>query len=253
MSYLPGMAWGPTSIILEDGTRWFWYHQSNHDCSNNAFIDEIGVRISDIHYRYKSDYKDEMSFEYKKLRSLCWQTACSSYSISLALANLIGKDYNIYDLWKDLDADMPTKSPDWDNEYQIDVTSQINGVGRDLIQNPAVLSSKLTRKYPLLKIQDVSTWDKERLDALMDDPDSYSMITINQKRSSICDSDGHFLTLFRKTGDKYGILTSAANPYGDEHSDYVKLSSRLLSWKELTEGLRYFNIAFTMDKKYYDQ
>lgn len=198
MSYLPGMAWGPTSIILEDGTRWFWYHQSNHDCSNNAFIDEIGVRISDIHYRYKSDYKDEMSFEYKKLRSLCWQTACTTYSISLALANLIG---------------------------------------RDLIQNPAVLSSKLTRKYPLLKIQDVSTWDKERLDALMDDPDS----------------DGHFVTLFRKTGDKYGILTSAANPYGDEHSDYVKLSSRLLSWKELTEGLRYFNIAFTMDKKYYDQ
>ena len=208
------MAWGPTSIILEDGTRWFWYHQSDHDCSNNAFIDEIGVRISDIHYRYKSDYKDEMSFEYKKRRSLCWQTACSSYSISLALANLIG---------------------------------------RDLIQNPAVLSSKLTRKYPLLKIQDVSTWDKERLDALIDDPDSYSMITISQKRSSICDSDGHFVTLFRKTGDKYGILTSAVNPYGDEHSDYVKLSSRLLSWKELTEGLSYFNLAFTMDKKYYNQ
>lgn len=252
MKCYPGEALGQAIITLEDGTRWFWYHQSRHDCNNNPLIDELGVRISDIHYRFPSDYKDDISYEEKKMRSMCWKSACSSYSLSIALANLIGRDYNIYELWKDLDANPAIKSPDWDYEYQIDVLSTINGVGRDLILNPSVLSSKFMDKLPFLTIRDVSTWDKDRLDSLMDDTQSYSMIIFSSKESSTCNSDGHYMTLFRKIGDKYGVLTSAANPYGNEHTDFIRLSSRLLSWEELTEGLRYFGISLTMDKKYYD-
>lgn len=253
MDYRPGKAFGPTAITLDDGSRWFWYHQSKHECDCNPFIEELGVRTSEIHYRFPEDYDDKYGYEEIKDRSRCCRSACSSYTLSIALANLIGRDYDIYELWKDLDAKTPVRSADWDNEYLVDLISTINGTGRDLIMNPSILQSKLGKVFPMLKIRDVSTFDRSMIDSLLDDPHYETMIILDVKKSSICTSEGHYVVLFRKNGDKYGLITSASNPYGDTHEDYVKLSNRWLSWEELMEELKYFSISLSMDKRYYDQ
>lgn len=252
MNYKPGEASGPTAITLDDGSSWFWYHQSAHLCDNNAFIDELGVRISDIHYRFPEDYSDTDDYEMKKLRSYCFSSGCSSYSICLAVSNLTGKDYNVYDLWKDLDVKAPLRVSHWDNEFQADLISTINGTGRDLKHDASILNYKLKRSFPLLEIQDISTFDRSAIEALMDDPRHITMLVLDTAKSSICTSDGHYLTVFRKKGDKYGILSSAANPYGNTHADFIKLSSRWLSWEELTEGLKFFGLSISMNKKYYE-
>lgn len=252
MNYQPGRASGPTAVTLNDGSSWFWYHQSAHLCDSNAFIDELGVRISDIHYRFPEDYRDPSEYEMKKMRSYCFSSGCSSYSICLAIANLTGRDYNVYDLWKDLDVKTPAKASHWDNEYQADLISIVNGVGRDLRFDASILNDKLKRSFPLLTIQDISAFDRSNIDEILDDPRYVTMLVLNTAKSSICSTDGHYLTLFRKKGDRYGVLSSAANPYGNTHADFIRLSSRWLSWEELTENLKSFNLSLSMNKKYYE-
>ena len=249
---MPGQAEGPTAITLDDGTSWYWYHQSVHECDNNPVIDELGIRAGQIHYRYPENYPDSWTYEEKKKHSYNWYTACSSYTINTVLANLLGRDYSVWDLWKDLDVPPPFRSSMWDGEYTVDMLSSVNGTGRDLLHNVEVLRSKLCPKYPYLKMEDLLNKDRDYIDALMDDPDYTTMITFCCHNNSYCTSKGHYVVLFRKKGDRYGVLTSSSIPVGTEHEVFIKVSSRWMTWEELTENVTCWATSFSMDNRYYE-
>ena len=252
----PGNATGPYAITLDDGTSWYWYHQTTEACVNNTDHETYG--------RIGSCYANGNGVTHSKHPTFCGR-ACGNYAQILAISNLLGKEYTMYDFGNDLgwvfehtdgfSYDDRSWGPGWG------LVSTVNDCGSgyntpNQVPDPVKLNQVLNAKYPYLHVSGPPALTQEAFDEVLENDDHYGMIIItvgNNSSYKWYSGDGHYIAISRKVGDKYYCLTSGGGtPFGTTHESYKQAMSYGMTWDEMISGIKSVNLAYTCDKSYYE-
>ena len=247
----PGHATGKYALTLDDGV-YYWYHQSNR-CKCNYDPKTSNGYFSDIHPGGIN-------------KDTAGSRACSMYSTSIALSNLLGEEITPWVLLSDV---MKCKVESSGGVLYFKSSSK-NGIdfcnSAGVVMDMSELAKLINKAYGSKGIEaEVIDFKKAEIDKYLDDSSMYAYVINSWGSSSLKaaggDSEfpwykgsGHFMVIRGKdSSGNYKCFTSASSYYGSTHDLIAKGMNKGASWDKVSAYVRHSKcIVIHRDTSYYN-
>lgn len=246
-SNTPGHAKGNFAVQLNDGT-YYWYHQSQEDCANNAKDDTFGL-LGKL-------YAGSVAQGTMSARG------CGIYSTAMALSNLLDEEITPYVVIQKV-MGCTIKSDSRGNYYfESHAENGLQYTGTNATIHMSTLADRINEAYKDEGvIAEVIEFNKANVDKYLDNDEMYAYIINSWGGSGGSSSfpwykgNGHFMVMRNKSEDgKYQCFTSASTLYGFGHENIIKGMNAGAEWSAVNAYKRHSEaIVIHRDKSLYNQ